>query len=266
MSEVTSPPRRVAVVSGASSPVGIGARVAHRLVADGWNVLVLDVDERVHETASGLRSLDPDAQVLASVVDTSVETAVDEAFARAQEELGRLDLLVHSAGVAGDEVDLVDLDSREFDRIVAINLRGTFLTTRAAARLMKPAGSGAIVTISSIFGLEPIAKTAAYSATKAGVIAMTQALARELGPYGVRVNSIAPGYINTEMLIGKQRERAERAGRTLAQEQTRIDETVPLRRHGTGDDIAGVVIFLASEDADYITGWTLGVNGGIVTR
>ena len=116
------------------------------------------------------------------------------------------------------------------------------------------------------FGQEPFAKAAAYSATKAGVIALTQALAQELAPIGIRVNSIAPGYITTDMQISAQRARAERAGLTFEEEGERVDAMVPLRRHGTGDDIAAVVAFLASGDAAYVTGHTLVVSGGVVMR
>jgi NAD(P)-dependent dehydrogenase (short-subunit alcohol dehydrogenase family) len=208
----------------------------------------------------------PSERLLSSVGDVAREDDVEQAVGAAVSHFGRLDLMVANAGVAGIEEDLVDQTSNAFDQIVDVNLRGVYLTVRAAGRAMRQARSGSIVTVSSIFGLEPFAKAAAYSATKAGVIALTQAVALELAPFGIRVNSIAPGYIATEMQSGGQRARAERAGLTYEEEGERVDDMVPLHRHGTGDDIAAAVTFLASEGASYITGQTLVVDGGVVMR
>jgi NAD(P)-dependent dehydrogenase (short-subunit alcohol dehydrogenase family) len=131
---------------------------------------------------------------------------------------------------------------------------------------MRTAHRGSIVTISSIFGQDPFPRTAAYSATKAGVIALTQALALELAPYGIRANSIAPGYMATEMQWAGLRARAAHAGISFDAERQRVAAMVPLGRHGTPDDVGAAVAFLASADAAYITGHTLGVHGGVVRR
>lgn len=265
---VSSTVGKAAFVSGAASPIGIGAATVRRLLLDGWSVLAFDADPRIEATCSDLRSqLElPETSLVPWIGDVTVEDDVESAVEAAVDRSGRLGFAVANAGIAGAEEDLVDQSPDAFDRIIAVNLRGVYLTVRAAARVMREAGTGSIVTVSSIFGQEPFAKAAAYSATKAGVIAMTQAVALELGPSGVRVNSVAPGYISTEMQAGGQRARAERAGITYEEEGERVDQMVPLRRHGTGDDIASAIVFLASDDASYITGHTLTVSGGVVMR
>jgi NAD(P)-dependent dehydrogenase (short-subunit alcohol dehydrogenase family) len=257
---------RSAFVTGAAR--GLGEGVASRLARDGWSVLLFDENAAVGETAARLGTeLElADGQlvgVVGSVADAgAVETAVQETV----ERFGGLELVVANAGVGGAEVDLIDLDPDEFDRIVSVNLRGVFLTCRAGGRVLRDAGGGSIVTISSIFGLEAYPRTAAYSATKAGVVALTHALALELAPYGVRVNSVAPGYMATEMQWEGLRARAAHAGVTFDEEVARVRQLVPLGRHGTGEDVGAAVAFLASEDAAYITGHTLGLTGGVVRR
>jgi NAD(P)-dependent dehydrogenase (short-subunit alcohol dehydrogenase family) len=260
--------RPAAFVSGAASPIGIGAATVKRLARDGWSVVAFDIDPRLEATCAALREELglADDQLLSFVGDVTSEDDVEQAVGSVVLRFGRLDLVVANAGIAGVEEDLVDQSTAAFDHIVAVNLRGVYLTCRAAGRAMRKAGPGCIVTVSSIFGQEPFAKAAAYSATKAAVIAMSQALALELAPFGIRVNSVAPGYIATEMQAGGQHARAERAGRTFGEEGERVDAMVPLHRHGTGDDIAGAIAFLASGDAGYVTGHTLVVSGGVVMR
>lgn len=257
-------PRKTAIVTGAGSPRGIGSAAALRLASNGYNVALLDLDRRVDSTADSIAASCPEAVVTAYQIDITDPASVAEVVANAVNALGSLDVLVHSAGIAGAETDVVDLSVPDFDAIVDTNLKGTFLVAQAAAKFMKAAGSGSIITISSIFGIRPVPKTAAYSASKAGVIALTQAMAGELGPSGVRVNVIAPGYIITEMLEEKQQERAERGGFDLAGERSRVDAMIPSRRHGTPEDVAGAVLYLASDGSSYVTGWTIGVAGGVV--
>jgi NAD(P)-dependent dehydrogenase (short-subunit alcohol dehydrogenase family) len=260
--------RPAAIVTGVASPFGIGAAVVRRLGRDGWSVLAFDIDTRVEAACQGLQSELhlPDGRLVPWLGDVTREGDVEAAVAEVVRRFGRLDLAVANAGTAGLEIDLVDQEPAAFDQIIAVNLRGVYLTCRAAGRVMRASGRGSIITISSIFGQEPFGRAAGYSATKAGVIALTQALAQELAPFGVRVNSIAPGYVATEMQAGAQGTRAERAGLTFEEEGERVDALVPLHRHGAGDDIAGAVAFLVSDDASYITGHTLGVTGGVVMR
>jgi NAD(P)-dependent dehydrogenase (short-subunit alcohol dehydrogenase family) len=247
---------------------GLGEGTARRLARDGWAVLLFDQDPSV-EAAAAVITSDlglPGDRVLPVRGSVADEGPVEDAVRLAVERFGGLELVVANAGVGGLELDLIDLPTDDFDRTVAVNLRGVYLTCRAGGRVLRDARRGSIVTISSIFGWEPYPRTSAYSATKAAVIALTQALALELAPFGVRANSIAPGYMATEMQWAGLRARAEHAGISFESEVARVRELVPLGRHGTPEDIGAVVAFLASDDAAYITGHTLGVTGGVVRR
>lgn len=257
---------RAALVTGAAR--GLGEGIARRLAKDGWSVLMADADSRVGETASALgAALElPPGRLLPRVTDVADVIQIDSAVQAAVDRFAGLDLAVANAGIGGVETDLVDLEPSDFDAIVAVNLRGVYLTCRAAARVMRTVRQGSIVTISSIVGQDPLPRAAAYSATKAGVIALTQALALELAPYGVRANGIAPGYMATEMQWAGLRARAAHSGVSFEAERERVVAMLPLARHGTPDDVGAAVAFLASADAAYITGHTLGVHGGIIRR
>ena len=147
-----------------------------------------------------------------------------------------------------------------------MNYRGVFLTCKYAGAVMRRQGSGCIITVSSIFGQEPYPRVAAYSGTKAGVIALSQAFAVEMAPHSVRVNSIAPGYMATEMQWEGLRQRAAHAGITFEEERQRVWDLVPLGRHGSPKDMGALVAFLASDEAAYITGATFTLAGGVVRR
>lgn len=257
---------RSAFVTGAAQ--GLGEGIVRRLARDGWSVLLLDNNPLVNETATNLmHELGlPVGRLVPYVADVSSTEQMDGAIAEVVSKFGRLDLAVANAGIGGLEVDLIDLEPRDFDAIIAVNLRGVYLTCRAAGRVMRSAGQGVIVIISSIFGLEPYPRAATYSATKAGTIALTQALAVELAPYHVRINCIAPGYMATEMQWAGLRARATHTGITFEEERQRVVKMIPWGRHGTGDDVGAAVAFLASPDADYITGATLGIHGGVIRR
>jgi NAD(P)-dependent dehydrogenase (short-subunit alcohol dehydrogenase family) len=153
-----------------------------------------------------------------------------------------------------------------FRRIIAVNLEGVFFTCRAAARAMLPGGAGSIITVGSVFGRDTPAGSGAYGAAKAGVVALTQALARELAPAGIRVNCISPGHMGTELYWSALRRRAAATGRTFDETSAGELAQVPLGRFGTGDDVAGLVTFLASPDAAYITGQTINIDGGLQPR
>lgn len=255
--------RRAALVTGAAA--GLGAGIAERLAADGWAVALVDLNPVVTATAERLATeLDlPGDRLLPIVADVSDSVAVDDAVAAVIEAFGGLDLAVANAGIGGPSDEVANLDEADWDRVMAVNLRGAFLTCRAAARVMREARAGSIVTIASLFGRDPVPRGAAYCASKAGVEALTRSLALELAPYGVRANVISPGNMATEMHWEELRYRTAVSGRTYEQELEAARRDVPLGRHGTGADIGAAVAFLASDDASYITGHTLSVNGGI---
>jgi len=251
-----------ALVTGAAR--GLGEAVAARLVGDGADVVLLDVAPEVTATAERLAALRPGARVRAVVADVADEESVERGVSEALEWLGGIDVLVNNAGVGGPTSAVVDTPVADIRRVLEVNLLGPFLVTRRAARAMIEQGTGGlVVNLGSIFGQQGVAGGAAYCASKGGVALFTHSLALELAPYGIRVNTIAPGNMATEMHWQDLRARAAKEATSFEEEVERVRATIPLGRHGAGNDIAGAVVWLASEDAAYVTGQTIGVNGGV---
>jgi NAD(P)-dependent dehydrogenase (short-subunit alcohol dehydrogenase family) len=258
-----------AIVTGGAR--GLGAAIAGRLARDGADVVLLDVSAGVTATAGRLAGGAGGAGGAAGgrvavglVADVSDEMASAAAVERAVHTLGGVDVLVNSAGIGGPDTDIAGTSLAEFRRVLDVNLTGTFLMCRAVAAVMIGQGSGgAIVNMGSVFGQQGVAGGAGYCASKAGVALLTHSLALELAPYGIRANTIAPGNMATEMHWDELRSRAARSGTTFGEQVELVKASVPLGRHGTGGDIAGVVAWLVSPDAGYVTGQTIGVNGGI---
>ncbi len=258
--------RKRAFVTGAAR--GLGEGIARRLAQDGWAVMMSDINSSVHETAAKIVSetgIAPE-RLIAEAHDVASAERTAELVELAVDHFGGLDLAVANAGTGGVEVDLIDLKLEDFEHIVDVNYRGVFLTCKYAGRVMRGQGSGNIITVSSIFGQEPYPRVATYSGTKAGVIALTQAFALEMAPHNVRVNTIAPGYMATEMQWEGLRQRADHAGISFEAERQRVWDLVPLGRHGTPEEMGALVAFLASDEAAYITGATIGLAGGVVRR
>jgi NAD(P)-dependent dehydrogenase (short-subunit alcohol dehydrogenase family) len=247
-------PLRVAIVTGAAR--GLGLDIARRLLDDGMAVAMADVDQVVGDAASRLGS-----RAFATVCDVRDPVQVDSLVETTVTRLGGLDLFVANAGVGGGGV-ISEMNDEAYRQIVSVNLDGAFFSCRAAARAMIPARAGSIVTVGSIFGRDTPAGAGVYGATKAGVIALTHALARELGPYGIRVNCVSPGNMATEMHWAALRRRSVAAGLPFEHVVAEVRAGIPLGRHGTGDDVAALVSFLASDHAAYITGQTINVDGG----
>lgn len=245
---------------------GLGAAIAARLAGDGASVLLIDISQAVTGTAARIMAADPPPRGHASaiVADVADEPACDAAIARAAERLGGLDAIVNNAGIGGPDTDVVDTSCDDFWQVLRVNLGSAFLGSRAAARVMiGQRTGGAIVNMGSIFGQQGVPGGAGYCASKAAVALLTQSLALELAPHAIRVNTIAPGNMATEMHWDELRSRAAAAGTTFEQQVQQVAASVPLGRHGTGEDIAGAVSWLISADASYVTGQTIGVNGGV---
>ena len=250
---------KVAVVTGAAR--GIGAAAAQALAQDGARVMLADLDGKSAETtAAALRKAHGKDSALAMAADVGDPAQVDALFASAKSELGRVDILVNSAGVARIS-HFLEQSLADWDLILRINLTGTFLCGQAAARLMaknKPSSKatgkmrGAIVNIASISGQRGGTGRAAYGASKGGVIALTKVMAVDLAAHGIRVNAIAPGPIETEMA---------RRGHTK-ETRAAYHRLVPQERYGSVEDIANAAAFLASDASGYVTGHTLNVDGG----
>jgi 3-oxoacyl-[acyl-carrier protein] reductase len=229
---------RVALVTGAAS--GIGAAVARRLSSSGAQVAALDL-----QPVDGYFSVQ---------ADISRSSDVNAAVARVEQELGRLDVLVNSAGIPGRSLRTVDVDDDEWQRVLGINASGSFYLSRAVLPGMVERGYGRIVLLSSIAGKEGNPMAAAYSASKAAVIALAKAIGKDVAGTGVLVNAIAPAVIQTPILEGISEEHVEY-----------MLQRVPLGRMGTADEVASLVAFLASEELSFSTGATFDISGGRAT-
>jgi meso-butanediol dehydrogenase/(S,S)-butanediol dehydrogenase/diacetyl reductase len=239
---------RVVVVTGGAS--GIGRETVQRFAAEGADVAVADVNFAGAESVAA----DLAGRSLAVEADIADEAAVERAFARIVDALGAVDVLVNNAAVVRGD-GLLDMDIADWDREVAIGLRGAFLCTRVALADMLTRRRGAIVNIASINGLTALGYEA-YSAAKAGLISLTQSTAVAYGRHGIRANAIAPGSIRTPIWD----ERAEIDPQIFE----RVSEWYPLGRIGEPEDVARAVLFLASDDAAWITGTVLHVDGGLL--
>ena len=242
---------RVAVVTGAASGIGLG--VARRFARDGHEVALLDRDGKAaEEAAAELRGRGATAH--AYEVDVAKWSAVHNRFARLRTELGPVGIVVTSAGIESFDA-AADITPETWNRILAVNLTGTFACIQAALPDMVAAGWGCVVTISSSSAQSGAPYMAHYSASKGGVIGMTKALARELASSGITANTIPPSLVDTPMARD-----AEARGLVSVDAMA---AAVPLGRAGTPDDIAAACSFLCSDDGSYITGQIIGVNGGM---
>lgn len=239
---------RVAIVTGGTR--GIGRAIVGGLAADGAAVVLTGRDPvRVAETARELEAAG--AQALGIVAEMGRGEDVQRVVAETQERFGRIDVLVNNAGITRDGL-LIRMKDSDWDEVLGVNLRAAFQAMRAAARIMARQRSGRVINITSTAGAMGTAGQANYSAAKAGLIGLTKSAARELAHWGILVNAVAPGLIETDMTAGLGSEIRETY---LAQ--------VPLRRMGSAGEVAAVVRFLASDGAAYITGQVIHVNGGL---
>jgi 3-oxoacyl-[acyl-carrier protein] reductase len=244
---------RVAVVTGAAR--GIGAATAKRLAADGAKVGVFDVkEEACQETVTAIREAGGEA--IAVACDVTNAAQVEAAMEKVVSQFGRLDILVNNAGIIRDNL-LFKMSEEDWDLVMNVHLKGSFLCSRAAQRYMVQQRYGKIVNTSSTSALGNRGQ-ANYSAAKAGLQGFTRTLALELGPFNINVNAVAPGFIVTDMT----RQTAERVGMSFDEFQRQAAERIPLKRVGRPEDIANVVAFLVSDDASYVSGQVIYVNGG----
>jgi len=242
--------RRTALVTGASR--GIGRGIALELAREGWDVCVnyLERTAAAEETAAAVRRLGQNA--LAVQADVADRAAVADMVRRAEAELGPISLLVNNAGISSQGL-FQDTDDALWDRTLAVNLTGPRNACMAVLPGMLSEKRGCIVNVSSIWGLRGASCEVAYACTKAALIGLTRSLALELAPSGIRVNCVAPGCIETDMV------------RALGEEtRAMLVEETPLGRLGTPEDVAYAVAFLASERASFITGQVLGAEGGFI--
>ncbi len=241
---------KTALVTGAAR--GIGRSIALCLAEAGADVAVCDLDAAaLEETAEGIRHRGVRAAVFGGNVADAGD--VQRIVSDTVKEFGRIDILVNNAGITKDGF-LARMSEADWDAVLDVNLKGTFLFTKTAARFMMKQRSGTMVNVASIIGLIGNAGQCNYAASKAGVIALTKSAAKELAARGIRVNAVAPGFIRTKM-----------TDQLPEDIRTRMREQIPLARFGEAEDVARVVRFLAGPDSAYVTGQVLSVCGGMVT-
>ncbi len=241
---------KTALVTGAAR--GIGQSIAVTLARQGADVAICDVQRAwLDETEQAVTT--EGRRALACAADVTQADQVAEAVKQVIEGFGRIDILVNNAGITRDTF-LVRMSDEDWDAVLNVNLRGTFLFTRAVTKPMMRARTGAIVNIASIIGVMGNAGQANYAASKAGVIALTRSTAKELASRNIRANAVAPGFIQTRMTDALTPDVREKM---LA--------AIPLGRFGTPQDVADVVAFLASDEAAFVTGQVINICGGMVT-
>jgi 3-oxoacyl-[acyl-carrier protein] reductase len=245
--------QRTAIVTGSAR--GIGAAIAKRLANDGFAVAVLDLDE---EACQPVRDeiISAGGSAIAVGVDVADEEAVERAVTRVADELGHPAVLVNNAGITRDNL-LFKLTTNDWDSVMNVHLRGAFLMSRASQRYMTEAGWGRIVNLSSTSALGNRGQ-ANYSAAKAGLQGFTKTLAIELGKFGVTVNAIAPGFIETQMTAAT----AERMGISFEDFKKGAAKQIPVARVGQPEDIAAVVSFFSRDDSSFVSGQVIYVAGG----
>ncbi len=269
---------KVALVTGAGGERGFGRAIANRLAREGADVAVNDVALNPYGSAGGWQGLESVAAEIATegrnplilVGDISDSASVERMVQETLERFGRIDILVNNAGSrpGPDRVPLVELTEEAFDEVQRVNVRGTFLCTRAVARhMIERGGGGKIIIISSLAGKRGVPRFAAYTASKFALVGFTQSVAHELAPYGVNVNAVCPGLAETERAV-LEAEVMRPSGMT-SDEQLRQRAAVraranPLGRITETEDIARMAAFLSSTESDYITGLAVSVSGGDV--
>jgi NAD(P)-dependent dehydrogenase (short-subunit alcohol dehydrogenase family) len=257
VAELRADGKRVLVTAGAS---GIGRAIVDVLAEAGARVHTCDVDEAA---LARLRQERPG--VGATVADVADEAAVDRLFADAQAGLAGLDVMVNNAGIAGPTAAIEDIEPADWRRCIEIDLTGMFLCARRAVPLLKAAGGGVMVNMSSSAGRFGYAFRTPYAAAKWGVVGLTQSLAKELGPHGITVNAILPGLVEGPRIEGVIRDRAKALGLSYEEVERRYLERVSLRRMVSPYDIAHMILFLVSPLGRNISGQSLGVDANVET-
>ena len=240
---------KVALVTGAAR--GIGREIAVSFAKEGCDIVAWDIN--MQETDELARTVEGcGRKFMAQEVDITDAAKVNEAVNKILDKLGKVDILVNNAGITKDNL-LLRMSEAEWDAVIDVNLKGTFNCIKAASKLMIKQRSGKIINIASIIGIIGNAGQANYAASKAGIIALTKTVAKELACRNINVNAVAPGFIQTEM-----------TAKLPEDVQRKMLEAIPLSKFGSPKDVAALCVFLASEEANYITGQTIVIDGGMV--
>ena len=240
---------KVALITGAAQ--GIGKTIAKNFLAEGARIALCDINiEGASETARELSN--NEYTVRSYAMNVTDETTVNKAVTSVLKDFEHIDILVNNAGITRDNL-MIRMKKEDWDAVLSVNLTGTFIVSKEVIRVMMRARSGHIINIASVIGVMGNVGQANYSASKAGIIGLTKTMAKEFASRGITVNAIAPGYIQTEMTEHLSEE-AKKA----------FLNVIPLKRPGTPEDVARVAVFLASDDASYMTGQVVCVDGGMI--
>jgi 3-oxoacyl-[acyl-carrier protein] reductase len=240
---------KTALITGAAR--GIGLEIAAAFAAEGASVAIADLSAEEAAAAAKDIAAKTGSAAIGLGLDVSKEADCERAVQETEKAFGKVDILVNNAGITKDNL-VLRMKEADFDSVIGVNLKGSFLMAKAAAKLMLRARTGRIINISSVVGQSGQAGQANYSASKAGLIGLTKSLAREFAPRQVLVNAVAPGFIRTRMTEGLKDEA-----------RAKISEMIPLGRMGEPGEVAKAALFLAGDDSAYITGQVLAVNGGL---
>ena len=231
---------------------GIGKEVALKFAENGYNVVINYVSSKTDVESLRSEFEDKGVKTLIMQADVTDKTAIEELVKKAIEEFGAIDVLVNNAGITRDNL-LMRMSEEEFDKVIEINLKGTYIVTKAVTKYMMKKRKGSIINLSSVVGVAGNAGQCNYAASKAGIIGFTKSIAKELASRNIRSNAVAPGFIETDMTAVLSDEVKEN-----------IHNQIPLKRMGTAKEVANLIYFLGSDESAYITGQVINIDGGMV--
>lgn len=242
---------KTAVITGSAR--GIGAAIALRLAKDGYNIALNDISEAMFENndiADKIRELGVETEIF--IADVSKYSDCEEMVKKIKARFGTIDCLVNNAGITRDGL-MARMPEEQYDLVVAVNQKSVFNMMKLVGSVMMRQKSGRIISLASVAGLYGNPGQINYSATKAAIVGMTKTVAKELGSRGITANAVAPGFIKTPM-----------TDKLTEEQRNKMLELIAMKRYGTADEIAGVVSFLASDDASYVTGQVIEISGGLM--
>jgi NAD(P)-dependent dehydrogenase (short-subunit alcohol dehydrogenase family) len=252
---------QVAIVVGAAR--GIGKAIALRFATEGAQIVLVDLEAlRASLDEAALQITHKGAAAIAMVADATNEAQINQMVGEVVRRWGKIDVLVNSAGFRGPMVPVHEISDEEWDKVLAVNLKAVFVCCKAVVKQMMKQRSGSIVTISGTAGKEGMALRGSLCAAKWGVLGLTQTLAKEAGPFGIRANVICPGGVDEEELRDMYKDRAQGLGMRFEELEKTVLALTPLRKYAAHDEIASAALFLASSDSSHTTGEALNVSGG----
>lgn len=261
MSEFRSVQGKVAIITGSAG--GLGKGMAIQLAEEGVTVVLADISPKVEEAFQDVLEKAPENKGFARIVDVSKETEVENLVNDVVQKFGKLDIMVNNAGIAHNDITVMETSEELIDKIMAVNFKGIFFGCKHAGNQMMQQKSGTIVNTGSFFGKVGHETAALYGASKGAVHTLTQSLSLELARYNVNVNALCPGLGGTDMHWGFVEREAQAKGVTFEEIKQQELDSIPLGRFGYGHDFAGAIMWLASQSGSYVTGQLININGGL---